>query len=227
MKRFILVFAVLAAFALSARAGTSAQLEQAVRDIQQGRDTPKQIKTLRVQDSGTVGGNLVIGGTITSGGSLSATGGLSGPVSATTLSASGATTLQSSVTVVGASVTSRWDNASGRIDAAAIEDGALPTAITVASANIVDGTVVPADVGEGVVVSPTGYAGTGVKIQLGSVTNGQVITFTDAFSATPAVSLGPEAATTNIWYVTGLTSAGFTAHTESGVAGGYIAAGLK
>ena len=43
--------------------------------------------------------------------------GLSGePVAATTLSASGATTLSGSVTVIGGGVTSRWDNAASLID---------------------------------------------------------------------------------------------------------------
>jgi len=67
-------------------------------------------------------------------------------LSATTLAASGATTLSGSVTVIGGGVTTRWDNASSKIDAAAIEDGALPTAITVASANIVNDSIVNADI---------------------------------------------------------------------------------
>ena len=81
-----------------------------------------------------------------------------------------------------------------------------------------------------VVVSPDGYAGP-VLIQFGSVTNfdGTPITFSKAFSAAPAVSLCAESELgegTNLW-VTGLTSAGFVAHGQAGVAGGYIAIGLR
>lgn len=120
-------------------------------------------------------------------------------------------TLSGSLTVIGSSVTNRWDDASGAIDGAVLAAA----------------TVLPAAVAEGIVVSPTGYSGTGVKVQLGSVTNTQVVVFADAFTAAPAVVLGPEAATTNIWFVSGLSTTGFTASTEDGVAGGYIAVGLK
>jgi hypothetical protein len=41
---------------------------------------------------------------------------VAGPVAATTLSASGASTLSGSVTVIGGGVTSRWDNAASLID---------------------------------------------------------------------------------------------------------------
>ena len=51
-----------------------------------------------------------------------------GAVSGTTLSASGAATMSSSFTVIGSGVTQRWDNASGKIDTAALEDGAIDVA---------------------------------------------------------------------------------------------------
>lgn len=79
-----------------------------------------------------------------------------------------------------------------------------------------------------VVTSPSDYVGP-VLVQLGSCTNGQAITFSDSFAAPPAVVIGAEAAgTTNEnWYVTGLTSSGFTAHGQDGVPAGYIAVGLR
>lgn len=100
---------------------------------------------------------------------------------------------------------------------------------SVDSTEILDATVAPADVAEGVVVSPTGYSGTGVKMQFGSIpTNGTgTITFQDAFSAVPAVTVCAEALTTNIWYVTTVTASNFVYVGEANVAGGYIAIGLK
>ena len=83
--------------------------------------------------------------------SVTATGGFAGPVAgavaATTLSASEASTLSGSVTVIGGGVTSRWDNTSGKIDTAAIETGALPSGITVAAANITADSVGSAAIG--------------------------------------------------------------------------------
>jgi hypothetical protein len=52
--------------------------------------------------------------------------GLSGePVSATTLAASGATTLSGSVTVIGGGVTTRWDNAASLIDGEVIANDTI------------------------------------------------------------------------------------------------------
>jgi hypothetical protein len=69
--------------------------------------------------------------------------GLSGePVAATTLAASGATTLSGAVTVIGGGVTTRWDNASSLIDTAAIEVGPLAaTTLAASGATALSGTV--------------------------------------------------------------------------------------
>lgn len=81
--------------------------------------------------------------------------------------------------------------------------------------------------GAGTVVSSTGYAGR-VQILLGSVTNGQVVTFSPAFAAAPAVVIGPEGVYTGAPYAASLNSSGFTASGYSdGVAGGYIAVGIS
>jgi hypothetical protein len=95
----------------------------------------------------------------------------------------------------------------------------------------IDSTAVgPTKVGEGVVVSPTGYSGTGVKVQLGTVpTNATAtVTFSDVFGATPAVVICPESNPgTNIFYVSAVNMTNFTYVGKAGVGGGYIAVGLK
>jgi len=57
----------------------------------------------------------------------------------------GNSTITGSVTFVQGGVTTRWDNAASKIDAAAIENGTLPSGITVASANVTDGEIALAD----------------------------------------------------------------------------------
>ena len=97
-------------------------------------------------------------------------------------------------------------------------------------ANLQAVSVPPAAAGEGIVVSPTGYSGTGVKIQFGTIpTNsvGTTITFAEAFTAVPAVIVGAEAATTGTWYVASVTASNFVVYGEELIGGGYIAVGLK
>lgn len=81
----------------------------------------------------------------------------------------------------------------------------------------------------GTVVAPTSYASR-VLVQLGSIptnaADSKTVTFATPFSATPAVTVCAEAATTNIWYITAINRTNFTVRSEAAVAGGYVAAGL-
>ena len=102
------------------------------------------------------------------------TGDVAGAVSATTLDASGATTLSGAVTVEGTG-TSRWDNAAGKIDTAAIEDGALNVAAvicdSVTSAGAISGTTI--DTAGDLTINAGVIQATQVNI---ATTNGYVIT---------------------------------------------------
>lgn len=140
------------------------------------------------------------------------------------------------------------DNAN-QIKTLRVKDGITLPAGAITSASIADGTIVNADIasgaaiaqsklatlaitksllsGAGTVVSSTSYVGR-VQVLLGSVTNGQAITFSPSFAASPAVVIGPEGSYTGAPYASSLTSGGFTAAGYSGgVAGGYIAIGIS
>ena len=141
--------------------------------------------------------------------------GLSGePVSATTLAASGATTLSGSVTVIGGGVTQRWDNASGKIDDAAIE---ARTEWTVDGKYSVVG----------------GDATTGLMVLKGAVTSGtnatETVTFATVFGAAPIVmcTYTEDPGDVRPIFVTSVTASNFVANITADKNFGYVAVGTR
>ena len=123
-------------------------------------------------------GNMTVTGTLTAGG-ISAP--MSGAVVATTLSASSNTVLSGSVTVIGAGVTSRWDNAAGLIDSTKL-------AGNVAVARIATALTTPGASGG---TTPAAGAFTGVTVGKASVASG-VITMTGTTSGTATLTVADD-----------------------------------
>jgi hypothetical protein len=141
--------------------------------------------------------------------------GLSGePVAATTLSASGATTLSGSVTVIGGGVTTRWDNASSLIDTAAI---AARTEWTV----------------DGKYAAVGGDATTGLMVLKADVTAGtnatETVAFATVFGAAPTVvcTYTEDPGDVPPIFVTSVTASNFVANITADKNYGYIAVGTR
>jgi hypothetical protein len=120
-----------------------------------------------------------------------------GAVSATTLSASGATRLSGSVTVIGSAVTTRWDNASSKIDGEAIADDTIDDD-SIDFSDVTGADLTLTDCGA---VGATTLAASGASTLSGAVTviGGSVTTRWDNASSlidTAAIEVGPLSATT-------------------------------
>jgi len=113
--------------------------------------------------------------------------GYSGPVAATTLSASGATTLSGSVTVIGGGVTSRWDNAAGLIDATKLGGN-------IAVARIAEALKAPGAIGG---TTPAAGTFTGVTVGKASVASG-VVTLAGTTSGTATLTVADDGSTVTV-----------------------------
>ncbi|MDA0578682.1 MAG: hypothetical protein O3B24_11355 [Verrucomicrobia bacterium] len=194
MKRFLCLSAVLAVLGVcSVHAETDYLALPKISDIQRGVDNANQIQELRVRESVTVedvrwdnGSGLIDTAALET-----------GPGAFTTLSASGATTLSGSVTVIGGGVTTRWDNASSKIDGEAIADDTIDddsidfADVTGADLTLTDSTSVRASVdmrlGANSVVR--GYSSTELLLDFfPAATNTQVLTFAGgAYDSVPSI----------------------------------------
>lgn len=154
MRRFITTFGVIAALAIGVYAETDYVISPVVKDIQNGVNNPNQIKTLRVEGSGTVGGNLTVSGTVTSTGASSSASPITSTAATTATAvfigadAAGAantlldTTGAGTITIGSADVTAITLTTDGTGDGT---DVVLPTG-AISTGEILDGTIVDADI---------------------------------------------------------------------------------
>ena len=192
MKKFA-ILAVLALVAFGAQAETDYIALPKISDIVRGVDNGNQIQELRVREKVTVedvrwdnGSGLIDTAALES-----------GPGAFTTLDVASNATFSGSVTVIGGGVTTRWDNASSKIDGEAIADDTIDddsidfADVTGADLTLTDSTSVRASVdmrlGANSVVR--GYSSTELLADFfPAVTNGQVITFAGgAYDSVPGV----------------------------------------